>query len=278
MIAADDTPVLDGVAWQAEANASLYGVCLGLRVTNAEHLATLVRHMPHGAVAAAGQRVDRMYSAVVRSTLQGRVYQLFVGQRRIAQRPDLERLAHAFAASSRHFVAAHAHGRVFIHAGVVAYDDQAIVIPGRTLTGKTTLVAELVRAGATYYSDEYAVLDERGWVHPFAKPLSMRTGAGQPQTLVDVRTLGGRSGSVPLRIGALLVTQYVAGVRWQPESLSPGQAALSLLDNAVAARSRFSEVRKAISAAVGGGIRAWHGIRGEAQHVARWTLEQIEGE
>ena len=37
---------------------------------------------------------------------------------------------------------------------------RAIVIPGRTFSGKSTLVAELVRAGATYYSDEYAVEDE----------------------------------------------------------------------------------------------------------------------
>jgi hypothetical protein len=32
-------------------------------------------------------------------------------------------------------------------------------------SGKTTLVSELIRAGATYYSDEYAVIDERGRVH-----------------------------------------------------------------------------------------------------------------
>jgi hypothetical protein len=31
-------------------------------------------------------------------------------------------------------------------------------------------VAELVRAGATYYSDEFAVLDSRGRVHPFPRP------------------------------------------------------------------------------------------------------------
>jgi hypothetical protein len=137
------------------------------------------------------------------------------------------------------------------------------------------LVAELVRAGATYYSDEYAVLDDEGWVHPFAKPLSIRAAAGQSQTLVEVAALGGRSGSAPLRLGALLVSRYVAGERWQPELLSRGQAALSLFDNAVAARSRFTEVREAISAAIRSGVRAWHGIRGDAQHVARWTLAQM---
>ena len=72
------------------------------------------------------------------------------------------------------FVAEMAHRRVFVHAGVVGWQGKAIIIPGRTFTGKTTMVAELVRAGATYYSDEYAVFDLQGRVHPYARPLGMR--------------------------------------------------------------------------------------------------------
>ena len=61
-----------------------------------------------------------------------------------------------------------------MHAGVVGWNGRALLLPGRTLSGKTTLVAELLRAGATYYSDELAVLDARGRVHPFPKPLAIR--------------------------------------------------------------------------------------------------------
>ena len=55
-------------------------------------------------------------------------------------------------------------------------------------------MAALVRAGAEYYSDEFAPLDAGGLVHPFAKPLSIRnerfvqvdhdslTWAGSPET------------------------------------------------------------------------------------------------
>jgi hypothetical protein len=35
----------------------------------------------------------------------------------------------------------------------------AILIAGRSFSGNTTLAAELVRAGATYYSDEFKVVD-----------------------------------------------------------------------------------------------------------------------
>jgi len=50
---------------------------------------------------------------------------------------------------------------IFVHAGVVALRGRALVIPGESFSGKTTLVRALVEAGATYYSDEYAVLDYR---------------------------------------------------------------------------------------------------------------------
>ena len=56
---------------------------------------------------------------------------------------------------------------LFVHAGVVGWRGLAIVIPGRGSTGKSTLVAELVRRGAVYYSDAFAVLDEAGRVHPY---------------------------------------------------------------------------------------------------------------
>ena len=62
-------------------------------------------------------------------------------------------------------VAEQARRRLFVHAGVVGWKGRAIVIPGRSFTGKTTLVAELVRAGASYYSDEYALIDSRGKIH-----------------------------------------------------------------------------------------------------------------
>lgn len=265
----------DHLVWPAQARVTLYGVGIGLRVANPDHLAPLLAHMPHGAEPAPPGRLDRMYSVAMPNRGQP-IYHLWTGSRRRAQRfDDFERLARAFAADARHVVALRAQHRVFIHAGVVAFGDQVILIPGRTLTGKTTLVAELLRAGATYYSDEYAVLDEAGWVHPFAKALSIRTTVDQPQTLVDVATLGVSSGTVPLRVKAVLSTRYVSGASWRPEPLSAGHAALCLLDNAVAARSRFAEVCRVISAALDGRIRAWQGTRGEARQVARWMVAEF---
>ena len=64
--------------------------------------------------------------------------------------------------------------RVFLHAGAVAWNGLGIVIPGGTMSGKTSLVRELLQAGALYYSDEYAVLDDLGRLHPYPQPLGVR--------------------------------------------------------------------------------------------------------
>src|SRR6266571_635115 len=63
---------------------------------------------------------------------------------------------------------------IFVHAGVVEWRGRAIVIPGKTFTGKSSLTAAFVRAGARYLSDEYALIDAEGRVRPYPKPLSLR--------------------------------------------------------------------------------------------------------
>jgi len=126
--------------------------------------------------------------------------------------------------------------RVFVHAGVVGYRGVAILLPGRSFSGKTTLVAELVRAGAEYYSDEYAVLDSAGFVHPYARKLSVRRVGSPGVTKCSVDTLGGRAGNAPLPVGLVVVSQFRPEGEWHPCRLSPGRGAQALLANTVAAR------------------------------------------
>src|SRR5277367_3536052 len=42
-----------------------------------------------------------------------------------------------------------------VHAGAVLWRGRALLLPGGTHAGKSSLVTELLRRGATYYSDEY---------------------------------------------------------------------------------------------------------------------------
>jgi hypothetical protein len=135
-------------------------------------------------------------------------------------------------------VAEHAVGRVFVHAGTVSWRDKAILIPGKSFSGKTTLTAELVKRGAVYYSDEYAVIDYQGFVHPFPKPLSIRTRPDDAtQVEHDVEVLGGRSASGKSEIAMVLVTEYKPNAKWRPEVLSPARGVMEMIKNTASIRT-----------------------------------------
>jgi hypothetical protein len=134
-----------------------------------------------------------------------------------------------------------------VHAGVVGWRGLAIVIPGPSQSGKSTLVADLVRAGATYFSDEYAVFDRNGRVHPYARALSLR-GLWGATTKIPMDKAGGPS--EPLPLGLVLVTRYRPGSAWKPRSASPAEGALALLRNTVSIRSKPRAALRALSQAV----------------------------
>jgi hypothetical protein len=164
---------------------------------------------------------------------------------------------------------------VFVHAGVVAVGDRAVVLPGSTFAGKTTLTRALVEAGATYYSDEFAVIDAAGLVHPYPKPLSIRLADGTGRTTETLaHSLGGATGETPVPIGLIAVTTYRPGARLQPEPLNAGAALLALLGHTIPARTRPKQSLAALKAAVQGAA-AWKSDRGEAQATAREILNQL---
>lgn len=169
-------------------------------------------------------------------------------------------------------VAARTSASIFVHAGVVALDDRALVLPGESFSGKTTLVRALVDRGATYYSDEYAVFDEHGLVHPYPRPLRIRTATATRSR--HVAELGGTAGTRPARLSVVAVTRYRPGGQWRPRGLPTGQAVLALLANAVPAQERPRESIRALARAVSGATLL-ESERGEAGQVADALLEAL---
>jgi hypothetical protein len=161
---------LDRLDWTAGISFVSYGVRVGIRVNNPSVLDELWACLPPGWKSSASPLVDRLYSVIARGRLgqfsSGSFDLLFAGVERLVRTKRREELLYALESDLQLHVAEMARRRVFVHAGVVGWGGQAIVIPGRSYTGKSTLVAALVRAGATYYSDEYAVLDAQGLVTP----------------------------------------------------------------------------------------------------------------
>jgi hypothetical protein len=163
---------------------------------------------------------------------------------------------------------------IFIHAGAVAHAGKTIVIPAPSFRGKTTLVTALVRGGATYFSDEFAVIDRAGLIHPYPRRLSIRDG-GVAQTEHPVESLGGAAADEPLPLGIIVVTTYRAGAEWKPKHLSGGAGALALLSNAVPAQERPKEVMEAVARAANKAAVV-ESDRGEADEVAPLLLGELE--
>jgi hypothetical protein len=193
------------------------------------------------------------------------------GAKAVAASSDLQVALEVVAQRIREFIAENADGYVFVHAGAVGHAGRAIIIPGMTFSGKTTLTAELVKAGATYYSDEYAVLDSEGRLHPYAKPLSLRLGAGYEQTDHDVSAIGGTQGVEPLPVGMVVFSWYEIGAEWAPEQLSTGEAIISMIANTIPVSDRDGEPLATITAALRGSV-ALRGPRGDAAAMARELL------
>jgi hypothetical protein len=164
-------------------------------------------------------------------------YVLFKGRKKITFGNDREIFFRYFDSQVRLTVAEFAESKVFIHAGVVAWKGKAIILPAKSFQGKTTLVTELTKLGAKYYSDEYAVLDETGFVHPFPKTLSIRGLIGEYQQVeFPVETFGGIKGVEPLPVGMILLTEFKAGAKWRAQTLSEGKAVLELLSHTIPIR------------------------------------------
>jgi len=271
---------LDRLGWAVGFSLKSYGVRIGIRSNEPAALDRVCRHLPSEWESTSLSIVDRVYSILIggkgpRANVR-RLNLLYGDHVQLARSLDLDLVFETFESDLRLFVAELAKHRVFVHAGVVGWKGKAIVIPGRSYSGKSTLVAELVRAGATYYSDEYAVLDSRGRVHPFYKPLELREEGKFTQTKITAAELGGQSGTKPLPVGLVLMTQFRNGAHWRPRKLSAGKGVLEMLFNTVSAR-RNPERALATLQRVAQQADVLKGVRGDARKVVSAVLERVEG-
>jgi hypothetical protein len=252
-------------------------VRVGVRVNELTLLERLTQHLPPGWRPLSSPLVDLIFSVWLDpgGSRRSRVY---AGRHRRVRTADVGEAMAVLESEIRQSVAAAASRWIFVHAGVVGWRGRAIVLPGRSRSGKTTLVAELVRRGASYFSDEFAVLDRRGRVHPYVKPLSIRRtgGCDRHARRLEVEELGGSAGKRALPVGLVVLAEYRAGSRWHPERLTTGQAVLQMLAHTVPARLRPGASLTALERAAGGAITL-KGERDEAAGLARRLLETLDG-
>jgi hypothetical protein len=269
---------LDSLDWAAGMSIYAYGQRIGLRTNDPKILSEIEERLPPGWEPGCSPLVDRLYSVRIgkkTSSTADLFHVIYAGPTKIAQTLNLEAALDALESDVETHVAQHAANRVFLHAGVVAWRDRAIVIPAPSLAGKSTVVAALLRHGATYYSDEYAVLDGRGHVHAFARRISLRQGPTQPLVRPTAADLGASAGERPLPIGLVVFCEYQPGARWNPQRLSAGITAIRLLNGTFAGAREpemaLSTLQRALAPAV-----AIEAARGEADQAAEAILRYVD--
>jgi hypothetical protein len=251
-----------------------YGVKLELRIPDAL-LSQLTWPIVPGAEFADEGRADAALTVQAGRSVEGEArYEIAENGAVLSAVSSVEAVACAVESWAQLTVATLAKGLVFVHAGVVRWKDRAIVVPGRSLSGKSTLVLSLVERGADYYSDEYAIFDSEGRVHPYWRLPKLRAAHDQK---VAGSLLGGTLNGAPPKpvpLGWVLISRYEAASRWHPRRLSCGKTLLGLLDNTVPLRCRPEESVKVLARAVKN-AQGFEGLRGEAADFADQVLASL---
>jgi len=270
---------IDRLGWADGISFTAYGVRVGIRVSNPTIMHRIPDLLPPSWKPARSGNVERLYSLVVggagsRPSVR-RFNVLYADADRMSRTMDLEPALKLLETDLQLYVAEAAPRRIFVHAGVVRWRGRAILIPGRSLSGKSTLVNELIKAGATYYSDEYAVCDARGRVHPYPKPLALRKEGDVLPKPVRAGTMPGRPVVKPLPVGLVVLTSYRSGARWRPRRLSHGRAVIELLNHTIPARMEPGRALATLKQVAAGAL-VLKGVRGEAREMIDMLLERAD--
>ncbi|HXF43067.1 MAG TPA: hypothetical protein VNK26_04940 [Pyrinomonadaceae bacterium] len=165
---------------------------------------------------------------------------------------------------------------VFIHSGVVSINGKAILLPGDSYSGKSTLTAELVSKGAEYLSDEYAVLDKEGKVHPFDRDISLREKDGFTPYHLAPEAVGKRYGSgSPLEVGLVIFTKFTEGKLFRPRKLSLGMGIMKTMPFVLSVRRNAKFSLKVLNTTFKNAI-ILASVRGEASLAAEKITEIAE--
>lgn len=132
---------------------------------------------------------------------------------------------------------------VHVHAAVTSLEGRAIVLPGASGAGKTTLAAALTLGGWSYLSDEVAAIGLDGAVvRPYPRPLALEPGsfdlvpgalrrwpANVPQLMTDLHlvlpsTLGTTAPPMAAPIAAIVFPEVVTGGSTFLERMSRAEA------------------------------------------------------
>ena len=243
---------------------SFGGAEIGVRCNDVAVLAQLERRfsLAWSIRRCGNDTVEHLYSLKVGAPARRpgvRNYHLVhAGTAQIARTLDLEEAVRALEQSLLGDLGFMAQDGLFLKAGVCVSQGAALVITGESGAGTSTLLDALVRQGATYYSDAYAVINDEGLVCPFSVPFPSFDGK--------------RAADEPVDLGAFLWMQYQPHVEGVDLSRLPlGMAALKLTARCLGLTAqRMTQLAKLVER-----TPFWEGVRGDSALASRHLLQTL---
>jgi len=254
----------------------MWGVHIALRADNRETLEAIVPFLPvEWRPGTAGQPADRVYTFRAnahRDPAFGPAYDVTADGRTLERSLDFSAAVHQLAFDLEAFVTETSPRYVIVHAGVVAWGGRAIVIPGRSFSGKSTLTAALLNEGARYFSDEYALVDDEGFVHPFRRPLHLRQPTvGLPPPDAECWA---PSEDEALRVALVVLTHFDETTDWQPLPICHGDAVLALFANTMSAQKQSRRVLQVLDRMLESALPT-RSPRGDARKTAAKVMQVL---
>jgi hypothetical protein len=248
------------------------GALVRVETSSSRTLESIGHLLPIGSSIEPSRVPDLVFSLAVASgaAADGPSHHLYRDSTLLESSPDLDVLLHRLESELHFAVASNARAALFVHAGVVAWQGRAILLPGPSRSGKSSLVAALLRGGASYYSDEYAIIDGEGRVHPYAKPLVLRGPEGEHGQAI--LPLDGRQvGTTPMLASLIVSTRYSPGEHFDPAVRGPSRGLMILVANTLLIRDRPQFALDHLMP-IANGATTLEGVRGDADEAADWLL------
>ena len=254
-----------------------FGVRFTVRVTP-KLMDRLRGVLPVGSIQLTGEEKTSDMRFSVRRRPDGHHWRLLRGKRVVIETISSVQVLSALRSQLVDHVGRSVKNRIFVHAGAVAWKGRAILLPGYSYAGKSTLVAALLKAGATYYSDDIAVVDDEGRLHPYARDLQLRneyTSMQQSKTVAQIAGKNALIGSTSVAVGLVVFATHVKDDPWNTKTLTPGMAAMLGMRHTLTVRDDPARTMQTWAKVMQSAL-AWTWERGEAKMAANKLLHALE--
>ena len=150
-------------------------------------------------------------------------------------------------------IASSMHNHLILHSAVLEWQKRGVLLSAVSGSGKSTLSAELLLRGWRLLSDELALIDESLKLIPLARPISLKNSSIElirdrhPSAIIGPLAIDTHKGTVghlkasmesvdqnlvPALPKLIVFPRWTANAPLRVEAVSPGQAAMRLIDQA----------------------------------------------